>query len=656
MNVFQNRPLAFSAVLSVLVSVFVSRLKAEYKGFLLCVVCVLFAVLLLRCILRRHFGRHSICALLSLMLSALTLFSSFLYFNVRYASYEKYQDRECRVEGVVLERLQAGSFYSALRVSLSEIEGTPCRADAYLMCEYPTALQVGDCFSMTAVSTVADEENIGMEETELLANGYLLYLISSDASECEIVPHSGERDLRVAASKLNTRLSYLLSRRIGGEEGGLATALLLGNRSFIGEQTELNFRRAGISHLLALSGLHVSILIGFAGWILLKLQIPKLIRSILLLIAAIAYLILTGCSLSTTRAVLMLSLLYLASAWNALYDPFTSICVVLSFILTVSPGAVFDPSLWMSFLAAGSIIVFSPAFQKEEEKVGKKANRTLGMRLKRRMRRAGRMLLVSLAVGTVANLALLLYSAHLFGEISLVSVPATLILSIPVACLLALSALSLCFPMLPLLPELCAWLGRFMLRVADAFSELDHVLLPAVSFPTKLCLTVLTAVLVFLAVANLKSRKWAIPIPCLFLLTLTVTFCMVRFAPPQGPIVVETGHGEVLVYSERGESTVVNHTRGNSSGAYDIQLATLNVHCTEVDHLICARYYNQMTYFISRLAAEVKVRELHLSLPQDEAEKAIAARIRQEAELYGISVCYDAGERMEILEDTFGNQ
>ena len=166
------------------------------------------------------------------------------------------------------------------------------------------------------------------------------------------------------------------------------------------------------------------ILIGFAELLLRKMRLPKLVRSILIPLLALGYLCLTGFSLSTVRAVLMACVLYLAFLSRARYDSFTALCAALMLILFVTPYAVWDLSLWMSFLAAAAIVIFSPACQKFLEE--RKQNWRLPMWCFSPVRG----FLTALFVGVIANLGLLLLSAVTFGELSILSVPVTMLLSI----------------------------------------------------------------------------------------------------------------------------------------------------------------------------------------------------------------------------------
>jgi hypothetical protein len=236
----------------------------------------------------------------------------------------------------------------------------------------------------------------------------------------------------------------------------------------------------------------------------------------------------------------------------------------------------------------------------------------------------------------------MLYSAFVFGEISYASVPATLVLSVPVTLLLVLSLLTLLLPFIPLLPTLCSVLADIMLSVADFFSDIENVMMPATGLGVRLCLIAMTAFLAFLAVARLKSMKWGIPLPLLLALAVVVTQITTLKAERTVPISIPAGRGEVRIYSKAGASVVINDTSGNASDAYEIRLSATADYCTEVGDLVFCRYYHQATYFISRLSSVVQVRRLHLPKPRDAREWEIAYRLEQEAELFDIAVSYDA--------------
>ena len=647
MRIFKNRPLALSACLFAVFSVIGISLEGRFKLLLICVAIVVFLLVLLLSCLRRRLNKLCATLLLCFIACLLSLVSSYHFFNVRYAAWQMKNGAPCVAEGTVVEYVSATAYSATYRVELDRIDGESCNAGAMLECGFAATLQRGDRICVTAVPRAfADDERFD-EESYRLSDGCMTVLVCDSAEDCVLIGRDTS-DILLNFSAFNVRLSYRLSNLIGGEAGGLASALLLGNRSWVTADTTLDFQRAGISHLLALSGLHVSVLIGFLEFLLRRLSLAKIFRAILIPLCAVGYLAVTGFAVSTSRAVLMICVLYLAFLFRAEYDPLTALCAVLAVILLMTPYAALDLSLWISFLAAASILIFMPAVT-DPMRAWRESSR-----LPRSVTRAVSAVVNATVTGVVANLALMLLSASVFGEVSLVSVPATLLLSIPVTLLLILSAVLLFLPFIPVLPWLCSLLGDLILSVAAKGSEIENVLLPVRSPVSQACIVLLTLALTLLAVLSLKRRRWVIPIPVMLICVVISSVIATQHMEPS-VYSFKTGWGVVRLYTEAGHAVVVNDTSGAASASYEIKTAATDEHCTEIDDLVLSRYYNQATYFIAKVSERSKVRVLHMPLPSDERERAIAARLSDEAELHGIRVEYDA-EEMLARYDTAKNE
>ncbi len=638
MNLFYRRPLALASILFTLTAVLAFRLNREIKLLLIFLSMLSFLTVLLIFLLKRR-SAIGFCALLCLGAVLLSSFSSLLFFDRRYVALRDKTGEECRVEGYVLERMSGDVFYSYLRVHVTEMDGKSESFDAIVELAFPSSLQVGDGFILSAVPREYTTDETFDEKIFRLSDGCFLILTVDAQADCART-ETRHKSLTLFAAALNQRLSYLLRETVGGEAGGLCAAVLLGNRTWLSDTTALAFRRAGISHLLALSGLHVSILIAFLEFLLRRLRTPRKLRALIIPLSALGYLLLTGCAVSTCRAVLMVCVLYLALLGGSRYDAFTTLSVILALILLIHPWSVCDLSLWMSFSAAASIIIFSPAL-------------TDALRDKAFLQRMPRMLskiitacLSALFVGFVANLSLLLLSAAVFGEISLASIPATLLLSIPITCLLVCSLFCLLFPCLPILPFVCSKLAELHLEVASFFSSMEAVMLPVNDPLTQAILLLLTLALVAIAVLPLRHpiKQMVCILPALFMLAVIASICVTQFSPryQAQTQTLTTYFGEIELKTEHGESVLINRVRNNASEAFEIKHAALQARCTDIDDLVFTRYYNQSTYFLARLCMEMRVEALHLPVPTTDRERAIAARLEQEAALYGVSVLYDA--------------
>ncbi len=138
-------------------------------------------------------------------------------------------------------------------------------------------------------------------------------------------------------------------------------AALSGDRSMLSIDTMEIFSATGISHILALSGLHV----GIIAWILSLMFMPLYIigcrglRSFLLILLLWIFAILTGFGPSVVRAVVMATIFIISYQFQRVSSPFNSLCVAAILILMFNPQSLYTIGFQMSFIAVISILVFA---------------------------------------------------------------------------------------------------------------------------------------------------------------------------------------------------------------------------------------------------------------------------------------------------------
>jgi len=139
---------------------------------------------------------------------------------------------------------------------------------------------------------------------------------------------------------------------MGKEGAGVIASMLLGERALLSEETKELYRQGGISHILAISGLHVSML-GMALYELLRKTILGRNAAIpVACVGVILYGTFVEAGTSTKRAVIMFLLFLLATALGRTYDTLSAMSVSLILILWQSPGALYTASFQLSFAAA----------------------------------------------------------------------------------------------------------------------------------------------------------------------------------------------------------------------------------------------------------------------------------------------------------------
>lgn len=629
MRIFHNRPLCLCCYIFACFAAVAFRASSQVV-LLLFVFALVFGFLFLFLYFKKRIKRFFLTSLI-LFFTVLALISSFSFFHVQFPKYQALVGEECYIEGTVIKKIRPLPYESTFQVELSAINGTPCKIDAKLNCEYASALQIGDRFSAITTARAFEKDGEYDETASCLKEGMLVAFVCSSYKNCEIQEEKS-LSLRPMMTRWNEMLSYRLNSALGREAGTLAGALLLGNRDVLDTDVTLAFERCGISHLLALSGLHVSILIGAFDLLLKKLQCQKNIRAVVLIVLSITYLALTGCAPSTFRAVLMFLIVSLGFYWKGSYDSLTALFVTLALLLFISPNAILDLGMWMSFMAAGSIVIFSPLFQETAKGISQKYE------IPKWITRIGFSFFGAVFVGLVANLGLMLIQAMVFGRISLLSIPITMLLSVPLTLMLVLSILTLLLPLVAPLCTLCSWI---MISIASYFSDWQGIVLPFNHFLPRAIVLFLAAVIFALAVVEIKKKRWFLLPIGLTLLSFFAAFAVsyginrgVRF-----DYIQESG-GDTLLFADRGKAIVVDFSDGSADGAAALVAHAYEAQCTEIEALIFSHYHNMTAHFIDVVAGNIKLRSIRLPTPQSEWESGVAKRLIQEAELHGVPVFF----------------
>ncbi|MFM9852279.1 MAG: ComEC/Rec2 family competence protein [Sphingomonadaceae bacterium] len=170
----------------------------------------------------------------------------------------------------------------------------------------------------------------------------------------------------LSAPSLRERLSAHVQSQLSGSEGGIAAAFASGDRGAIARADEESMRDSGLTHLLSISGLHITAVIGAAMFFALRLLAlsPWLaLRMPLLTIAAgcgaaagIGYTLLTGAEVPTVRSCIaaMLVLIGLTLGREALTLRLVATGALL--VMMVRPESVIGPSFQLSFAAIATIV------------------------------------------------------------------------------------------------------------------------------------------------------------------------------------------------------------------------------------------------------------------------------------------------------------
>ncbi len=170
------------------------------------------------------------------------------------------------------------------------------------------------------------------------------------------------------------KLALVYDNHLPSKEAGVVKAMVLGEKSGLLEEIKTLYQQNGIGHLMAISGLHISLLgMGFYR-ILQKIGSPKKVSSILAIIFIWLYGLMTGFSISTNRAVVMLMISLIAGIVGRTYDMPTALAISGCIILLQKPMLCLDCGFLLSF---GSIVGIGFFYPLLEEITGLKVARNM---------------------------------------------------------------------------------------------------------------------------------------------------------------------------------------------------------------------------------------------------------------------------------------
>ena len=164
--------------------------------------------------------------------------------------------------------------------------------------------------------------------------------------------------------KLRDSLTQRLFQICGDdtETASLLTALLLGDKTLLEEDTKKRYKDGGILHILTVSGLHISLLGSAAILLGKKLFLPLWLRSLLSSLLILLYWQLCGAGMSAGRAAIMFLCLTASPLVERSYDSLSALSLAGILILLASPGLLFQAGFQLSFGAILGIHLICPAF------------------------------------------------------------------------------------------------------------------------------------------------------------------------------------------------------------------------------------------------------------------------------------------------------
>lgn len=157
--------------------------------------------------------------------------------------------------------------------------------------------------------------------------------------------------------QLRSKLGSKLDELFPGTQGGYMKSLLLGIREDLNADQFKQFSELGLTHLLAISGMHVAVLVGVLMWVMRRLGLTKETNLLICICLIPGYVLLTGASPSIVRAGIMGMLGLMLARRNKLKDGQQIIGAAALAMLVWEPYYLLDVGFQLSFLVTWGLII-----------------------------------------------------------------------------------------------------------------------------------------------------------------------------------------------------------------------------------------------------------------------------------------------------------
>ncbi len=158
--------------------------------------------------------------------------------------------------------------------------------------------------------------------------------------------------------KIKGKITRVLSRYMADEDTGIVKSLLFGDKSSLRDEDNVLIRSAGVSHIFAVSGLHVGFLIALLIFVLKKLRINPTVQFFAVVLSILLYGFLCNFPGGLKRAGIMAIVYLLSSITCNKNDPLTTLSLSVFIILIINPLELFDLGFLMSVSAVFGITLF----------------------------------------------------------------------------------------------------------------------------------------------------------------------------------------------------------------------------------------------------------------------------------------------------------
>lgn len=312
--------------------------------------------------------KKELCCLFICLSVSAALFSAVRYYI--YSPVIGYADKKCDIEAVVLDTptVSSGGNYSYL-IRTKRINGEKKAVKMRLYVPYDISSQPYDEISFSAYPFVIGSNDKGVylhfRSRKTYIGAYTKYDVNIHKPE--------KKPFMSIFSRLKAQSMKILDRLLKKDCSAFASGLLFGDTTYIDAGLKSDFRLVGLMHIMATSGLHMSVWVYGLYRLLKRIHVKEKRASIISIVFSFCVVCFSAFSASVIRAMIMTCVYLSAGLFKRRGDPLNSLGLAVFLLCAVNPFAVCDVSFLLSVFSTLGIIAAAGAvsYLKEKPKAGK---------------------------------------------------------------------------------------------------------------------------------------------------------------------------------------------------------------------------------------------------------------------------------------------
>lgn len=459
----------------------------------------------------------------------------------------------------------------------------------------------------------------GFDYKQYLKSKNVYGIISVDKKDIKLIKKNNVNVIDLLANKVSNSMKIKIEQNLSNETSKLLSGILIGNKNNLQKEIQEDFRNSSLSHVLAISGMHVSYIMLGITFVINKMKFNKKISKIITIFILLFFIILTGKTASVTRACFMSSYIILASLFHKKAHVLASISISLLIILIINPYLILDIGLQLSYGGTIGIVLIYPILKKLKKKKEDKNSK-----FKKIIHKVKEKILDIILITISANLVIFPIVLFHYNTISFTFIISNLLISPIIGIIIILGFISVfaSYIISPISKVMFLILQTFLnllIKIAHFCAELPF---SKVYFPTpKIYVIIIYYVfLIFIILARNKIivvKKINKKIIIIFVIIIIILNLILNFIPKTFTIYfIDVGQGDsMLILTPKGKKILVDGGGSKDEESFNVGEQTLipyllNKGITKLDYILISHFDSDHVGGILSVLEELKVEKV----------------------------------------------